>query len=185
MTAPGRIILLNGVGSVGKSSIAKALQRITAAPFLHVSMDDFLDMMPPSLFEAPDGMVFTPREVDGKPSVEITVGPAAEHALRGMRAAMAAMARAGNNLIIDDVLIGNDAAEYAEALAGLQVDWVGVFAPLDVLEERERKRGDRDIGLARWLYDRVHQGIRYDLEIDTSFADPAKCAQQIRAAFGL
>jgi chloramphenicol 3-O phosphotransferase len=129
MTAPGRIILLNGVGSVGKSSIAKALQRITAAPFLHVSMDDFLDMMPPSLFEAPDGMVFTPREVDGKPSVEITVGPAAEHALRGMRAAMAAMARAGNNLIIDDVLIGNDAAEYAEALAGLQVDWVGVFAP--------------------------------------------------------
>jgi chloramphenicol 3-O phosphotransferase len=65
--------------------------------------------------------------------------------------------------------------------------WIGSASspPLDVLEERERKRGDRDIGLARWLYDRVHQGIRYDLEIDTSFADPAKCAQQIRAAFGL
>lgn len=159
MTAPGRIILLNGVGSVGKSSIAKALQTMTAEPFLHVAMDAFLDMMPPSLFEAPDGMVFTSREVDGKPSVEITVGPAAEHALRGMRAAMAAMARAGNNLIIDDVLIGDDAAEYRAALAGLQVDWVGVFAPLDVLEERERKRGDRDVGLARWLFDRVHQGI--------------------------
>jgi chloramphenicol 3-O phosphotransferase len=185
MIAPGRIVLLNGVGSVGKSSIAKALQTMTAEPFLHVAMDAFLDMMPPSLFEAPDGMVFTPREVDGKPSVEITVGPAAEHALRGMRAAMAAMAHAGNNLIIDDVLIDDDAAEYTKSLAGLQVHWVGVFAPLDVLEERERKRGDRDIGLARWLIDRVHKGIRYDLEIDTSFADPAKCAAQIKQAFGL
>lgn len=185
MVTPGRVILLNGVGSAGKSSIAKALQMIASEPFLHVAMDAFLDMMPPSLFEAPDGMVFATREEDGKPLVEITVGPAAEQALHGMRAAMAAMAHAGNNLIIDDVLIDDDAVEYAEALAGLQVHWVGVFAPLDLLEERELRRGDRDIGLARWLFDRVHKGIRYDLEIDTSFADPAKCAAQVKQAFGL
>jgi chloramphenicol 3-O phosphotransferase len=185
MITPGRVILLNGVGSVGKSSIAKALQMIVAEPFLHVAMDDFLDMMPPSLFEAPDGMVFATREVDGKPLVEITVGPAAEKALHGMRAAMAAMAHAGNHLIIDDVLIGDDAAEYAEALAGLTVHWIGVFAPLTVLEERELRRGDRDIGLARWLFDRVHQGIRYDLEIDAVTATPEECAELIRNRFQL
>lgn len=41
-----RIVLLNGVGSVGKTAIAKAMQAITAEPFLHVEMDAFLNMMP-------------------------------------------------------------------------------------------------------------------------------------------
>lgn len=40
-----RIIILNGAGSAGKSSIAKALQAITNEPFLHVAMDDFLDIL--------------------------------------------------------------------------------------------------------------------------------------------
>lgn len=185
MASGPRIVLLNGVGSVGKSSVAKALQKIAEAPFLHMAMDSFIDMMPPALFEAPDGMVFVPGQHDGKPSIEIKVGPAAERAFRGMRFAMAAMAREGNNLIIDDVLIGSDAAEYAEALAGLDVRWVGLFAPLEVLEERERQRGDRDIGLARWLFDRVHAGIRYDLELDTTSATPEDCALRIKQAFGL
>ncbi len=58
MTKPARIILLNGVGSVGKSSIAKALQTITTETFLHVSMDAFLDMMPAASFEHADGVTF-------------------------------------------------------------------------------------------------------------------------------
>ncbi|MGN6146630.1 MAG: phosphotransferase-like protein, partial [Mesorhizobium sp.] len=33
------ILLLNGVGSAGKGSIARALQAITREPFLHVQMD--------------------------------------------------------------------------------------------------------------------------------------------------
>lgn len=181
----GRIVLLNGNGSVGKSSIAKALQKITAEPFLHVAMDAFLDMMPPSMFEGPDGMVFKQLEEDGKPVVEITTGPAAQRVLLGMRYAMAAMARHGNNLVIDDVMLGGDAAEYAEAFTGLMVHWVGVFAPLDVLEEREKARGDRDIGLSRWLAKHVHKGIAYDLKIDTTQSNPTECAEQIKRAFGL
>lgn len=181
----GRIIVLNGNGSVGKSSIAKALQQITAEPFLHVSMDVFLDMMPPSMFEGPDGMVFKKLEEDGRPVVEITVGPTAQRVLLGMRHAMAALARHGNNLIVDDVMLDGDAAEYAEVFKGLTVNWVGVFAPLDVLEERERARGDRDLGLSRWLARHVHRGIKYDLEIDTSRATPVECAARIKQAFGL
>lgn len=34
-----RIIVLNGIGSVGKSSVARALQREARRPFLHVAMD--------------------------------------------------------------------------------------------------------------------------------------------------
>ena len=52
------VILLNGVGSAGKSSIAKALQTITAEPFLHVAMDAFLDLMPARYWDHPDGVTF-------------------------------------------------------------------------------------------------------------------------------
>lgn len=48
-----RIIVLNGVGSVGKSSTAKALQRIAKEPFLHVQGDALLDMIAPRLWGAP------------------------------------------------------------------------------------------------------------------------------------
>ena len=179
------VILLNGVGSAGKSSIAKALQTITAEPFLHVAMDAFLDMMPTRYWDHPDGVTFETVQQDGNPSAVIRSGPMAERILRGMRRSVAAMAREGNNLIVDDVMLENEMTEYAALLAGFAFHTVGVFAPLDVLEARERERGDRMIGLARWQYDRVHQGKRYDLELDTSGATPMECAAIIKQEFGL
>jgi chloramphenicol 3-O phosphotransferase len=179
------VILLNGVGSAGKSSIAKALQTITAEPFLHVAMDAFLDMMPARYWDHADGIAFETVQQDGKPSVVIRSGPVAERILRGMRRSVAAMAREGNNLIVDDVLIEDEMAEYAALLADADFKTVGVFAPLDVLEARERERGDRLIGLARWQYDRVHRGKRYDLELDSSKATPMACAERIKQAFKL
>jgi chloramphenicol 3-O phosphotransferase len=181
-----RIVLLNGVGSAGKGSIAKALQTMTRAPFLHVPMDAFLDMLPEASWGQPDWITFRTIEEDGKPSVVITSGPAAERALQGMRHAIAAMAAQGNNLIVDEVLLeAEKRREYEELLAPFEVFHVGVFAPLDVLEERERQRGDRLIGLARWQYDRVHRDMTYDLTVDTSRATPLECAESIRSKFGL
>ena len=180
-----RIVLLNGVGSAGKSSIAKALQTMTDEPFLHVQMDAFLDMLPPASIGHPDGLIFETIQQDGHRSVVITSGPIAARAFRGMRHAVAAMAAQGNNLVVDEVLLGRSWAEYAELLASFQVSLVGVFAPLDVLEASERERGDRLIGLARWQYDRVHKGMTYDLELDTSCASATECAARIKQAFGL
>lgn len=179
------IILLNGVGSVGKSSIARALQTITQEPLLHVEMDAFLNMMPERFWDHPDGLIFETVQQDGKPSIVIRSGPVAERTLRGMRRAVAAMAREGNNLIVDEVLVGDEMADYAALLGGFALHVVGLFAPLHVLEEREQARGDRLIGLARWQYDRVHRGKRYDLELDTSKATPMECAQAIKRAFAL
>jgi chloramphenicol 3-O phosphotransferase len=179
------VILLNGVGSAGKSSIAKALQTITAEPFLHVAMDAFLDMMPERYWDHPDGVTFETVQQDGKPSVVIHSGPVAERIMRGMRRSIAAMAHQGSNLIVDDVLIEEEMADYAALLADVTFHTVGVFAPLEVLEARERERGDRLIGLARWQYDRVHRDKRYDLELDSSKATPLECAERIKQAFNL
>lgn len=181
-----RVIILNGIGSVGKSATAKALQAIAPRPFLHVAMDTFLDMLPGKLLGDPAGLVFEAAQDDGKPVVAIRSGPVLQRAMRGMRHAVAAMAAQGNNLIVDEVMTGaGTVQEYRELLRPFDLHLVGLFAPLEVLEARERQRGDREIGLARWQYGRVHQGISYDLEVDTSAVSPAACAQMIRDAFGL
>lgn len=142
-------------------------------------------MLPEASFGHPDGLTFETVSEGGKPLVVIRTGPVAERTFRGMRHAIAAMAAQGNNLIVVDVMLGSARTEYAELLSGFDVVLVGVFAPLDVLEARERHRGDRLIGLARWQYDRVHKGIKYDLEVDTSGATPMECANLIRQKFRL
>lgn len=186
MSRPVQIVILNGSGSAGKSSTARALQEICARPFLHVAMDAFLDMLPEAMFGHADGMIFEALEADGKPSVAIRTGPVMEAAMRGMRQAIAAMAGQGNQLIVDDVILDPaDEADYRALLSRFEVRFVGLFAPLEALEARERARGDRQIGLAHWQYDRVHQGRAYDLEIDTSATTPAQNAVLIRDAFGL
>lgn len=183
MTA--KIILLNGAGSAGKSAIAKALQAMTAEPFLHVQMDAFLEMLPETLQDHAPGFSFETGWQDGRPCVAIEAGPVGRRAMLGMRHAIAAMAGQGNNLIVDDVMLGGEMDEYRALLSGFDLFRVGVLAPLDVLEARENQRGDRLHGLARWQYERVHRGIAYDLEVDTSLLSPVECAERIKARFGL
>ena len=187
MASRPQIIILNGVGSVGKSSTAKALQAITARPFLHVAMDTFLNMLPAALLDHPDGLLFeTLQDDDGQPMIAVRTGPVLARALRGMRHAVAAMAEQGNNLIVDDVMIeAGQAQEYRDLLHFCDLYLVGLVAPLEVLEARERARGDREIGLARGQVGLVHRGLLYDLEVNTAAATPAECARRICDAFRL
>jgi chloramphenicol 3-O phosphotransferase len=142
-------------------------------------------MLPAKMFGDPDGLVFETILDQGKPSVLIRTGPVVERAMQGMRHAIAAMAATGNNIVVDDVMMGPEEREYRTLLSRFDVRLVGLFAPLEVLEARERERGDREIGLARWQHDRVHRDITYDLEIDAAATTPLENAQQICDAFGL
>jgi chloramphenicol 3-O phosphotransferase len=179
------VIILNGVGSVGKSTIAKALQAIASAPFLHVEMDAFLEMMPEALQNHLSGFAFESIEEDRKPAIVIHTGPIGAQLIRGMHHAIAAMADQGNNLIVDDVMTVEGGAAYRDLLSRHTLHLVGLFAPLEVLEARERERGNRGIGLARWQFYRVHRGMEYDLAIDTSLNSPTACAALIKQQFGL
>jgi chloramphenicol 3-O phosphotransferase len=179
------IVLLNGVGSVGKGSVARALQEILREPYLHVAMDAFLDMLPPAYWDHDEGLRFLRREIEGKPAIEVTSGRVTERLLAGMRRAVRALAEAGNNVIVDEVAERSAIEDYQRLLAPFRLRTVGLFAPLAVLEDRERARGDRMIGLARWQATHLHRGQRYDLEIDTGSATPVECAEKIRTAFGL
>ncbi|MEO8107046.1 MAG: chloramphenicol phosphotransferase [Actinomycetes bacterium] len=180
---PGQVVLLNGVGSVGKSAIAKAMQAVTTDPYLHVPMDSFLDMLPAESFGRPEGLTFEESLVDDSPVIHIRTGTFAELTFHGMRQAVAAMSSVGLNLIVDDVVIAREVAEYRALIDRLHV--VKVTAPLAVLEQRERLRGDRIVGLARGQHPVLHADIVYDLTVRTESASPEECAHLIAATFGL
>lgn len=180
-----RAIVLNGVGSVGKTATARELQQITEAPFLYIAMDQFMEMVPGRLFGTTDGLLFKSEDDKGRPSTAVFTGPLFERLMTGMRHAIAAMAEHGNNIIVDDVFWNGEDQEYRRLLGAYDLRLVGLHASLEVIEERERKRGDRAIGLARWQFSRVHQGVTYDLNVDMSDTTPLDAAVIIRDAFKL
>jgi chloramphenicol 3-O phosphotransferase len=80
-----QVILLNGVGSAGKTSIAKALQNQMDRPFLHVSMDDFIDMLPSIYHDHLETFTYRQMLINGFPEVAIDTGSLGAQVLRGMR----------------------------------------------------------------------------------------------------
>lgn len=181
-----KIIFLNGVGSVGKSSIARELQELLDEPFLHVGVDNFMYMFPEKFGvfgkHAHEGVEFIENvDSEGKPVININIGLYGKKLFKGMRHAIAALAQEGNNLIIDEVLLNpEDLDEYKKLLAECYVLFVGINAPLEVIEHRERERGDRMIGLARGQYEKVYKNKQYDIELDSSVTSARDSAQKIK-----
>jgi len=119
------------------------------------------------------------RDCDGSPLTVIRYGDAGRRMLRAMRASVAALTVAGNDLIVDEMLLAPELlVDWLDVLTGLDVLFVGVHCPLVVLENRERERGRRGrSGLARGHLRVVHQHGHYDLEVDTSTGDAAELAE--------
>lgn len=171
---PIQVVMLNGGSSAGKSSLARALQAILPEPWLIFGVDDFVNAMPPAMQESDDGLVFHP---DGR----ISVGPGIRRLRDAWDQGVAAVARAGVGVIVDDVFLAGVAVQqrWHAALYGLEVLWVGVRCDPDVAATREAQRGDRVPGMAALQADSVHHGVRYDLVIDTSGQSPQQCAQLV------
>lgn len=170
---PGKIILLNGTSSSGKSSIVKALQDILEEPYLDVGLDRFIWSLPRRYLDRPLW-----DEVLGLAS---EAGPVGQRLVSGMHQSIAALAREGNHIIADHVLVERQwLAECARLLSDLPALFVGVRCPLDVLEQREAARRDRTLGQARAQFHLVHAHGVYDLEVDTSAASAEACALQIK-----
>ncbi|MEQ8483687.1 MAG: hypothetical protein RIB46_04935 [Pseudomonadales bacterium] len=187
----GKIIFLNGSSSAGKTTLAIMLQQLLDDPWQHMALDQFRDGMPGRYrgLNSPDGtpgalgLNVVPTERDGQRITRISFGDHGEQVLRGMRRAIAAFAREGNNVIIDDLLFKPDyLIDYAHALDGLEAWLIGVRCSLDVVNQREALRSGRFPGTATSHFHEIHaHGAEYDLEIDTSDATPRACAEQIVA----
>lgn len=96
---------------------------------------------------------------------------------------IAAVAGAGAGIVVDDVFLGGPHSQERrrKALAGLDVLWVGVRCDSAVAEGREITRGDRVRGMAASQAQLVHEGVHYDLEVDTTHTEALECARTIAA----
>jgi chloramphenicol 3-O phosphotransferase len=96
-------------------------------------------------------------------------------------AGIAAMARAGGKIIVDEVfLTGADSQRrLRRALEGLAVLWVGVRCDEAVATAREAARVDRSAGMAARQVDRVHDDVVYDVEVDATRTAAIDCARTI------
>ena len=182
MNAGGKVILVVGPSSAGKSPLARAIQAAAPEPYLVLSLD--------GLFAGVDerwgsGGAFREAgfayadQADG--SVRVVYGEIGRRMLAGMRRAAAAHARAGVNVVFDDMLLDESAvADWAEALAG--VDALLVRLPLNLLREREAARPHpRKRGLAAG-HTALHDAIAADIVIDTSATAPAAAATMVLEA---
>ncbi|MEU6345667.1 chloramphenicol phosphotransferase CPT [Streptomyces sp. NPDC046977] len=169
-----QVMVLNGGSSAGKSSIVRCLQALLPELWLSTGMDVLLQSMPASLHGSPSGLEFTP---DGR----ATVGKAFRELQRAWIHGVAATARAGARVIVDDVFLDGAACQerWQEALEGLRVLWVGVRCDGAVAACREVARGDRVSGLARSQADAVHRGVTYHLTLDTAGTESMDCARLI------
>jgi len=184
----GNIIFLNGTSSSGKTFIAKTLQEIMDGYYIHTGLDHYLERVPEKFHVHSDGS--SPSMAEGflwihaggdKHVAEIRLGPAGFRLHQGIYRAADALALAGNNLIIDDVLFDPRALqETVETLHTFNVLFVGVRCPLKVAEHREHERGDRFLGLVKAHHELVHAHNLYDLEVDTSISSAMDCALQIK-----
>jgi len=180
MAGAGRVVILNGASSAGKTTLARSFIQTRADGgdcWVSVGLDDFLGKLPWQWFATPQvegpygwtGVRFE-ATADG---VTVTVGELGRNLLAAYRGCVAVWARTGFNVVVDEVAIDAQAIQaWAEALAGLSVDWVAVRCQPQAAEARERERGDRAPGLARGLSEVVHRHAAYDLELDTTTSGP-------------
>jgi chloramphenicol 3-O phosphotransferase len=168
------VIVLNGGSSSGKSGIVRCLQAILPEPWLAFGVDSFVDALPAAMQSSGDG-------IDFGPNGEVNVGPAFRQLEAAWRAGITAMARAGADIIVDDVFLGGAASQqrWTDALGNLEVLWVGVRCDAEVAAGRELARGDRAVGMAASQAEIVHQGVLYDVEVDTTRTESIDCARTI------
>jgi chloramphenicol 3-O phosphotransferase len=157
------MIILNGGSSSGKSGIVLCLQSVLPDPWLAFGCDSFVEAMPARMRSSNEGIVFA---ADGG----VSVGAESMALQQAWTEGVMAMARAGARVIIDDVFLGGAGSQqqWRKTLEGLAVVWVGVRCESAVAAGREVARGDRVQGMAASQADVVHEGVLYDLEVDTT-----------------
>jgi len=182
---PGRVVVLNGTSSSGKTSTAEAFQELRARAgemWVVHALDDFIGKVPRRWMDvgqwagslAGEGIRFVP---DGD-RTNVELGEQAQRLMRAYRRSVRETARAGVNVIVDEVsLLEPEWLDWCEALDGLGAVWVAVRCDVEVASAREAARGDRVLGLVRGQADVVHRYPAYDLQLDTT-ATPVEVVVQ-------
>ena len=188
MPVRGELIALVGTSSVGKTSVSERLQPMLPEPHLVVGIDLFLTMFPHHWAGHPRGpgpgmWYHDTTDPDGSPRARIRYGSAGARLLAGMRAAVRAMLDNGNHIILDEMPLDESILPaWRRELAGYQVTWIRLSAPLGVIEQREAQRTQgQHLGNARGHF-LIGADDQFDLHVDAATRSPDAVAAEIANA---
>jgi chloramphenicol 3-O phosphotransferase len=177
------IVLLMGVSSVGKSSVANALIEQSKIKFEIVGFDHaVLDLDKkywPGGTHEKEGFYYKDIQTEHGVLPELCHGHIGKQFLEKMMADIIQLAKSGKNIIIDQVLSDDEHDLLMRELKDCTVLHVGLKPPLEEVVKREMMRGDRKIGLAESLYHNFYQGKTFDIEINTKDVVASKVAEII------
>ena len=174
--APGRVVVLNGTSSSGKTSTANAFQELRAQAgelWVVLALDDYIGKVPRRWVEvgnwvgsfASDGIQLVR---DGERAT-FRIGEQAQQLMPRVPPIGSRDRARGINVIVDEVsLQEHEWIDWCDALEGIEAVWVAIRCDTEVASRREAARGDRVIGLVRGQADVVHRFPAYDLELDTT-----------------
>ena len=172
-TVLGKIIILNGTSSSGKTTILQALQNELCEPYLNVGIDKFIWMLPKRYLDRPLW--------DDVLGLATQAGTLGHQLFSSMHKTIALLSRQGMNVVADHVLVEPEwLRECAELFAPLPAYLIGIKCPLPILVVRERLRKDRTLGQAEAQFNLMHTHGVYDLEVDTSILSVSQCVQAIK-----
>ena len=184
MSSP--LIVLNGPSSSGKSSIIRELQDLWARPLFTTGLDAIIMGWPESRVALPGDDGTPARRADIR--IVPGLGPAPSwvpefarefhHVMRLAHESWAMMSRSGVDLVIDHVLLDETIRRQARDILR-EAFWVGITCDVDELVRRESARGDRYTGFASGSSAVVHEGMTYDLVVDTTGTPSDVLAAQI------
>jgi chloramphenicol 3-O phosphotransferase len=157
----GNIIILNGVSSSGKTTLAKILQKRMPYPLYHIDVDTFCLMTPEKYY-------------DTDWSVQYKFVSKMFHAVK-------LFSDMGFNLVVPCVFLedGDFLKNCVILLHTYPVLFVHVKCPVEELRRREKERGDRKIGDAEDMISTLVPKDTYDITVDTFISPAEECADKI------
>lgn len=192
MTAPGRIVVLNGAPRSGKSSIVAALQADPDGTWINLGVDMHMERMLPKRLLPGIGLRPGGERPDLEPLLPVLFAALYESIAAHSRMGLDVVAEFGHHDAYTQPL--GMLADAARRLTGLPVLLVGVRCPLDVIMQRRRSdasgrdyvapgAGDNVPPPVRLWQEAVHQPGLYDMTVDTSLMSAEACAAAILAQF--
>ncbi len=197
-TQTGKLILINGASSAGKTSTVRALQNLLDEFYLCLGINSFWQAMPAKQLDihtaTPDYYRHRQYQQGGLAHFEIIPGPKIDQCMMTSYHAIAAYLAAGVNVVSEQLFWKPEwFAAALSAFCPYHVFYVGLHVSDEEGARREQMRSKsydgnaleavRHEGWNRCSAIATHKNMSYDYEIDNSELSIEETAKQIYSAF--
>lgn len=169
------ILILTGTSSSGKSTLSEKLQKSLGDGWLYFSMDSYLSMLGPKFLElhldnpeicTPNNICYAQKYSNN--TYEIITGELCNKLYGTIPKVLTLLAEQGFHIIVDSFITTlEEHSFYKEQLKRYGLLFIYLYAPKEIISQREVERGDRLTGSAlHWLEAFECESV-FDLSFDT------------------